>query len=472
MDMRSVGKDSRPNIILLVGEDTGLHQGCYGQSYATTPRLDGLADHGCRYTNAISTAPVCSPSRCSIVTGRYPWAIGTHHHRSRLINAPRLFTQDLREAGYYVNWSNKTDFNFEPPDDFADARKDWLRDLAVGGLPDQPFFLYRNFFVTHESTMWRFDHGGGACGERVLNEHRLPEGRTHDPDEAPVPPYLPDVPEVRNDIARYFDALSIQDAQIGDVIDALDCSPYRDTTYIIYLTDHGRGLIREKRWCYEAGVHLPLLVSGPDITPGTVADELVSWVDIAPTILHLAGIPQREELDGQSFLEASSRREHAYVGRGRMDETYDDVRGVRDERFLYLHNRLPDFPYAQPNDYEQIQITTQIARELHARDQLNGTSAAWLAARKPPEELYDAHADPACVHNLCGSPEHAQTLIRLRSALETHLASVGDLGRVSERELIRRGLVTDVLESMARRKLELKDPYRVGVCGPPALEMP
>jgi len=464
----------RPNIILLVGEDTGLHLGCFGNAYAHTPRLDRFAEQGRRFTRAFTTAPVCSPSRCSLVTGRYPWAIGTHHHRSRLLDPPRLLTHDLRDAGYYVNWENKTDFNFKPPDDFADDTRPWLSDLASGELPDQPFFLYSNFFVTHESTMWRLDHFGGACRERIAQEHRLPPDHRHDPADAPVPAYLPDVPEVRSDIARYFDALSIQDAQIGDVLDALDASPYADNTYVIYLTDHGRGLIREKRWCYEAGVHLPLIVRGPGIAPGEISDNLVSWVDLAPTILQLAGAAVRDELDGRDFLNPASTppRSHAFFGRGRLDETYDDVRGVRDERYLYLRNRLPDYPYAQPNVYEKLQLTTQVMRELHARGQLHGPAASWLAETKPCEELYDTRADPDCVCNLAGHDEHADTLAGLRRALDEHLESVDDLGRVPEQELIDRGLVADLLAGLRERGEPLREPFTVGRCGDGVLEMP
>lgn len=451
---------TRPNFIVLQGEDTGLHHHCYGTDCARTPHLDGLASRGVRFTSAISTAPVSSPSRSSMITGRYPWAIGTHHHRSNLIKPPRLYTHELRDAGYFVNWANKTDFNFEPPDDFADARSDWLEDLRHGALPRQPFLLYHNFGVTHESTMWRWQKQWGAYLERVRGHARL-AGKHFTPDEVPVPAYLPDTPEVRGDIARYFDALSIQDAQIGDVLAALDASPYRDNTYVIYLSDHGRGLMREKRWCYEAGLHMPLMVTGPGIEAGAVRDELVSWVDLAPTILRLAGVDVPERYDGQVVLgpDAAPPREYACSGRGRMDETYDYVRSVRDRRFRYVKNYEPQLPYQQVNIYEWFQLTTQTVLELHETGRLSGPPAQWMSDTKPEEELYDVTVDPDNVHNLADDPAYAADLQRMREALESHLATVGDLGAVPERELIERGLVSDVLVDMDKRRDRVPSNY-------------
>jgi len=458
---------ARPNIILLTGEDTGLHLGCYGNAYAATPHLDALAARGTRYTNAISTAPVCSPSRASIITGRYPWSIGTHHHRSKLLAAPRLFTHELLDAGYYVNWASKRDFNFDPPEGWVDEDRPWLDGLRAGavgnaaGKGDRPFFLYHNFGVTHESTMWRYDKGNAACAERVQNQHRLSLGQWHDWRDAPVPAYLPDEPEVRADIARYFDALSIQDAQVGDILDALAASKYADNTIVIYTSDHGRGLVREKRWCYEAGLHLPLIVAGPGIARGVLDGRVVSWVDHAPTILKLAGVDVPARMQGVPYV-GPPMREYAFAGRGRMDETYDSVRACRDARFLYVRNDEPHLPYAQHNIYEIRQITTQVMRELHARGLLSGAPAAWFSPNKPAEELYDVAADPDCVDNRAPDPACAEDLARLRAALEAHLEEVGDLGAVPERQLIERGLVADTFDELRARQEPLGEAYAIG----------
>ena len=455
-----------PNFILLVGEDVGLHLGCYGDPYASTPNLDRLAAAGRRYTHAFSTAPVCAPSRSCLVSGRYAFSMGSHHMRSKLCDAPRLFTHELRDAGYYVSWPTKLDFNFDPADDFADDREDWLERLRTGTLGDRPFFLFRNFGVTHESTMWPEPwDGGGACASREAEMHRLGPGQRHDPADASVPAYLPDTPEVRADIARYYDALSIQDAQIGEVLDALEASPYADDTVVIYMSDHGRGLWREKRWCYGSGIHLPLLVRAPGITqPGAVVDELVSWVDVAPTVLSLAGAAVPKTYQGQVFLgpDRDEPREHVFAGRDRMDEAFDRVRVCRSQRWHYIRNHHPELPWAQRNRYMEHQLTTQAVRELGARGELGEAASQWLAPRKPAEELYDAHADPEMVHNLADQPEHAEVLASHRAALDRFVQQVGDLGELAESELIERSLVEDQLTAYRERIELLPQRYRIG----------
>ena len=460
-----------PNFILLVGEDVGLHLGCYGDAYASTPHLDRLASQGHRYTHAFSTAPVCAPSRSCLVSGRYAFSLGSHHMRSNLLHPPRLFTHELRDAGYHVSWPTKLDFNFDPADDFADDREHWLDRLRSGSLPDQPFFLFRNFGVTHESTMWPEPwEGGGAVKEREAELHRLAPAQRHDPAAAHVPAYLPDTAEVRADIARYYDALSIQDAQVGDVLDALDASPYADDTIVIYMSDHGRGLWREKRWCYGSGIHLPLIVRAPGITqPGAAVDELVSWVDIAPTVLSLAGVAGGvagvpEAYQGQVFLgpDRARPRDHVFAGRDRMDEAFDRVRVCRSQRWHYIRNHHPELPWAQRGRYMEHQLTTQAVRELGARGELPEPAAQWLAPRKPAEELYDADADSEMVRNLAESPEHAHVLAAHRATLERFLEDVGDLGELAESELIARGLVEDKLAEYRQRIEPLPERYRIG----------
>ncbi len=465
----------RPNFLLLIGEDTGLHLGCYGHSLGTTPNLDRLAAQGYRYLHAISTAPVCAPSRCSIVTGQYPWSLGTHLMRCTLTHPPRLVTHELRDAGYHVNWWTKTDFNFEPPADFADRTDDWVQNLAQGKLPDQPWLLFRNFGVTHESTMWNrvFNGDHGAAWERKANLSLLARGERRAEDMV-VPDYLPDTPEVRADLARYYDALEIQDAQIGKVLAALEASPYADNTIVVYMTDHGRGLIREKRWCYDAGLHLPLIIRVPEkwrdhagikAQPGGTVDTLVNWVDIAPTLLSLAGVAIPQQYQGQAFLGpacAGKLREAAFAGRDRMDETFDRVRVARDRQYHYIRNYHPELPYAQRNLYMERQATTEVTRRLHAAGALQGSRGVFMSAGKPAEELYDAVADPMMVHNLADEPAKQAVLVRLRKALDEHLAKVGDHGATTESELVAKGIVTDRITEYRSRIEPLPAEYQIG----------
>ena len=465
----------QPHFLLLIGEDTGLHPRCYGNPYASTPNLDRLATQGTRFTHAVSTCPVSAPSRSSIVTGVHPWSLGTHQMRSTLLHPPRLFTHELRDAGYFVNWHTKTDFNFDPPyppaaDPFCDAAEDWVDALAAGKLNDRPTLLYRNFGVTHESTMWDrlWDEHYAARRERLANEHLLAPEQRHDPAAAPVPPYLPDTPATRRCIADYFDALSIQDHQIGRVLAALDASGRADQTVVIYLTDHGRGLPREKRWCYEAGLHLPLLVRGRaaagQLQPGTLDDQLVSWVDIAPTILNLAGVASPRHYQGRAFLGRVSTppRRFAFAGRDRMGESFDHVRVARSDRFHYIRNTFPKLPYAQRNTYMERMPVTQDLRRLHAAGQLRDDAAVWMASTKPAEEFYDWRTDPHMLHNLAADPAHAAALAEHRDALDQHLAQVGDLGHGPERDLINRGLVKDRLAEYHARVEPLPPEQQIG----------
>ena len=248
----------RPNFLLIVGEDTGRRLGTYGDQNATTPNLDHLASQGCRYDNAFSTAPVCAPSRSALVSGQYQMKIGSHHMRSTLIDAPRTFTQELRDAGYYVSWPTKLDFNFEPRAGWRDDDDAWMKRLRAGNMPDQPWLGFVNIAVTHESSMWPSKEGF---------EH---PPAIHDAAEVVVPAYLPDHQRVREDISRHYDNIAELDRQIGEILDALDASCEAANTAVIFLADHGRGLPREKRWCYPAGIHMPLLIRWPGrIAAGT-----------------------------------------------------------------------------------------------------------------------------------------------------------------------------------------------------------
>lgn len=466
----------QPNIILMVGEDSGRHLGCYGDRTAVTPNLDRFASEGCRYDNAYSTAPVCAPSRCTMVTGRYPQSIGTHLMRSKLLDPPRLFTQELRDAGYHVNWHTKLDFNFDPDEAFADrggwrdAHDDWRPKLAAGDLPDQPWLCYVNFGISHESGMWPVDdiEEGRPKGARFNFTAGDPLGvpAVHDPAEVEVPPYLPDTPAVRKNIAQHADNVTEVDRQVGEVLDALDKSGQRDRTIVIFMVDHGRGLPREKRWCYRAGLHLPLIVRWPgQVEPGGVSDRLVSWIDLAPTLLSLTGTPIPESYEGRVFMgpDAAPEPSAVFAGRDRMDEAFDVQRAARDHRYHYTRNFFPQLPFAQRGWYMEYMPAMKELRRLAAAGELTGAAAAWMAETKPAEELFDVATDPHCVHNLADDPAHAQGKAKLSAELDQWMASTGDLGMVPERELIARGLIADQLDAYRTRLAPLPPEQQLGL---------
>ena len=453
---------SSPNIILLVGEDTGRHQHCYGDPYAQTPNLDRLASEGCLYTNACSTAPVCAPSRSTLVMGQFANKMGSHHMRSTLLNPPLLFTHELADAGYHVNWANKTDFNFEPPTDFAHETTDWIESLEQGDYPkDKPFFYYFNFGMTHESGMWPETSTSNpyTLGEEPCVDPALTEG-------IPVPPYLPDTPEVRSELYRYYQKLHSQDQQIGRVLDALDQHGLAQDTIVIYLTDHGRGQVREKRWLYEAGIHLPLIIRAPVLTqPGSFCEELVSWVDIAPTLLSLANAPIPGDYDGRVILGENKQSEPKciFAARDRMDECFDRVRAARSRRFLYLKNDFPQLPWAQRLRYMEVMPATRQIRQMHADGQLPFPADRFMQATKPAEELYDVVADPHCVHNLADDECYADILASHRQEVTYWIDRIDDKGYLTERELIERGIVKNRLDDEYALRIEpLPEPTRMG----------
>ena len=455
----------RPNIVMMVGEDVGRHFGCYGDEYAITPNLDRLAAGGALYTQGFTHAPVCAPSRSGLVTGRYPCSIGSHHMRSTLVNPPRMFTHELRDAGHHVAWPTKLDFNFEPLEGWCDSTEPWIGDLPTR----RPFFAYVNFGLTHESGMWRSEEE-----QRKICKD-LADDQWHDPADAPVPAYLPDTANTRREIAQYYDNVTQQDYHVGEVLRTIEQAGLADNTIVIYMTDHGRGLPREKRWCYDAGVHLPLIIRAPGLTePGSVIDDLVAWVDVAPTILSLTGTPIPDAYQGQVFLgpDAAPPRDYCYGGRDRMDECFDRTRFVRSSRFHYIRNFFPQLPWAVRLKYMEQEATFQDMRELNAQGKLDHPQSVFMQPTKPAEELYDPDADPDMVNNLADSADHADALAELRAECERFIAWSGDLGEVSERKLIERGILTNRLdEEYDARRGSLDERYHLGIAKRTILEM-
>jgi uncharacterized sulfatase len=440
---------SRPNVVWIVGEDMGPELGCYGDPNATTPNMDRLAREGVRFTRAFTHAPVCAPSRSGLITGRYPTNIGTHHMRSTLLQPPPMFTQHLREAGYLVCWPTrspygKTDFNFPVPAGAFDVVTDWTRDV-----PKRPFFGFFNVTTSHESQI------RAPADQMAKNLARLAPGERHDPARMRVPAYHPDTPVVRRDLANYYELVTAVDHKVGDVLDALDRAGVAGNTVVILTGDHGRGLPRSKRWVYDSGTHVPLIVRWPgQIQPGTVRDDLVCFLDLPATTLALAGVEVPKAFQGRVILgpKAGPPPRYVFAARDRMDETFDRIRGVREARFHYVRNFHPELPYAQRIAYAEEMPTLREWRRLNAEGKLNPTQAAFFAPTKPAEELYDTESDCDEVHNLAADPRYRAKLDELRAALDRWLVETGDLGAVPERELIRRGLVADRLAEYESRK--------------------
>lgn len=429
------GSNVRPNILWITCEDIGPQLGCYGDTYATTPHLDRLAARGLTYSRAWSCAPVCAPARTTLISGLYPPSTGAEHMRS-LVPLPsdfRFYPQALRAAGYYCTNNEKEDYNLEsvgPVWDESSRRAHW-RNRA----PGQPFFAIFNHTVTHESQV-----------------RRRPHTPVHDPSRVRVPAYHPDVPEVRRDWAQYYDQITVMDELAAGNLRELEEAGLADNTIVFFYGDHGPGLPRCKRFPYNSGLQVPLIVyvpekwrhlAPPEYRPGGRSDRLVSFVDFAPTLLSLAGVPAPGWMQGHAFMGPHIRPAPRLIfgGRGRMDERYDLVRSVTDGRYVYLRNYLRHVPHGQRVSYMFETPTTQVWKRLFDEGRLPPAQAHfWLP--KPAEELYDLQTDPDEVHNLATSLSHQPVLARLRDALRQHLFATRDLGFLPEAERERRRTTT------------------------------
>ena len=446
----TAAEPARPNIVWIVGEDLGPELGCYGDKNAITPNIDRLARQGARFTRAFTHAPVCAPSRSGLITGMYPTTIGSQHMRSELVNPPRTFTSYLRDAGYHVAWPGKTDFNFKVPKGAFDSTANWRTNI-----PRQPFFAYINFNDSHESQI------RAGTNQMKRNLRRLKANEYRAPEKMELPPYHPDTSETRRDLANYYNLVTAVDYLAGDVLRLLDEKGLATNTIVVFFGDHGRGLPRSKRWVYGSGIHVPLIVRWPGtIQPGSVREDLVSFIDFAPTMLALAGAPVPTNLQGQVFLgpKTAPERKYIFAARDRMDEVPDRIRTVRSKQFQYIRNFNPELPYAQRIDYMEQMPTMQVWRRLNYEGKLNATQKLFFRLQKPVEELYDVVADPHQINDLAGNPSYSGVLKEMRAALEQWMNSTRDLGATPEPELIKRGLVTDRLKEYAERVKPLEVP--------------
>ncbi|MBA4187640.1 MAG: sulfatase [Planctomycetaceae bacterium] len=416
-----------PNILWLTSEDHGPQMGCYGDTFATTPNIDALAAKGMRYTHVWSCAPVCAPARTTIISGLYPPSTGAEHMRS-MVPFPKdkqMFPQFLRTVGYYCTNRAKEDYNLAKPGqvwDDSSAKGHW-RNRKAG----QPFFAVFNSEKSHESKL------------RVR-----PHVAVHDPAKVRIPAYHPDTPEARRDWAQYYDTVTAADADAGLRLKELADDGLADDTIVFYFADHGPGMPRSKRSACDSGLHAPMVVyipekfrhlAPPEYKPGGKSDRLVSFVDLAPTVLVLAGIEPPKWMQGHAFLgREPAPQPFVYGFRGRMDERLDLVRSATDGRYVYVRNYMPHKIPGQHVDYMFQTPTTRIWKQLHDDGKLKvAQSAFWKP--KATEELYDLHTDPDEVMNLAAVPAHAETLNRLRKAQQALAAEIRDVGFLPEGEL-------------------------------------
>jgi N-sulfoglucosamine sulfohydrolase len=449
----------KPNIVFITAEDISPNLGCYNDPDAITPNLDRFAAQGARFTRAFTHAPVCAPSRSGLITGMYPTTLGSHHMRSKLSKTPPLLTDYLRKAGYTICWPagggiGKTDFNFDVPKDWVDQTADWTK---MPEVLKPPFFAVYNITVTHESQAraTRFQY--------VKNTARLRTEQRHDPAKVQLPPYYPDTWAVRDCVATYHDNVTAMDYIVGDVLKVLDDNRLSQNTIVFFLGDHGWGLSRGKRWPYDSGLRVPLLVRWPGkIQAGSVRDDLVCFLDLAPTVLALAGAEIPPHLQGRVFIgeKTGIAPKYLFAARDRMDETYDRIRSVRSERYRYIRNFHPELPYMQYINYMDEMPIMRDWRRLAFEGKLNKTQMLFMSPTKPQEELYDLDQDPHEINNLISSKSAEIQRIKqeMSNALDRWIVETKDLGAIPETELIKRGIVRDMLATEYEARIKLHPP--------------
>jgi arylsulfatase A-like enzyme len=406
-------KHAKDNVLIVHWHDLGRYLGAYGHADVSSPRLDRLAAEGILFTRAHATAPLCSPSRGSLFTGRYPQSnglLGLAHHGWEYRSGVRTLPQMLAESGWYsalfgmqheTSYPKRLGFDeFDVSNSYCeyvvDRAEEWLRDSAEN-LGGQPFLLTAGFFETHRP---------------------YPRDRYEPADSATVDPpdYLPDSPEVRGDLADFYGAISTADAAVGRLLDTLAQTGLDANTWVVFFTDHGAAFPRAKSTLYDAGTGIGVIIRPPTnrAMPPLVYDELFSGVDLLPTLLCLLGLKLPADVDGVSHADAllapdpqaEPVREHVYTTKTYHD-SFDPIRAIRTKEYSYIENYAPrpllDLP-------------------LDIQDSPSGVAVApFVQGLRPERELYDLHADPTeAINLLAGGPDADVDAIAADLAVRLH----------------------------------------------------
>ncbi len=412
---RAADDPQRPNIVWILAEDICPDLSCYGVEAVNTPHLDRLAAEGVRFEFAFTTSPVCSTSRSAMMTGMHQNAIGAHQHRTankQPLSDPVVpFPLLLQKAGYHLGlmYGKKLDLNFRH------SSKELFPDGDWSEAGEKPFCIQMSFSNTHRS--W----------------HHYPDNPV-DLKKVIVPPYYPDTPLVRRDVANGLEEVQKLDASVGAVLKRLEDEGLADNTLVIFIGDHGRCQVRGKQFLYDSGTRVPLIMRWPGhIKPGTVYEDLTSSIDITATILAAAGVGVPEWMHGRDLLDPQTpQRQYVFTARDKMDSTHDSMRACRDKRLKYILNLMPERAYCQLNEYKEKQYPLlALLNVMHLKGQLNEVQDRFMQPKKSREELYDLAADPYETKNLAADPKYAAELKRMREAVAGWRKEIGD-GVVTE----------------------------------------
>lgn len=416
---------AKPNILWLYLEDVSPWFGCYGDKTVSTPHLDALAASGLLFERCYSTAPVCSPARTALVTGQLPTSLGLHSHRSSrtavdplpLPAGRRTLPELMQQAGYVTFNAGKDDYNFL-----------YHRDHLYPG-PFTSHFHWKEGPPVNWNELPRLEPFFGQIqleGGKVRNSPDVQQ-LAPDPATVPLPPYYPDHPAFRRPIALHYAAIREMDRQVGEILRQLAQRGLAERTAVFLFADHGMDGLRYKQFCYEGGLHVPLIIRLPQGGAGQRRSELTSTLDIAATTLALAGVIQPDWFLGHDLIRSSAGHPYLIAARDRCDYTLDRIRAVRTERYRYIRNFHPERPWLQPQ-YRSNWPEFRIWKELAAQGSLPAAEAAFALPNRPDEELYDLENDPHQIRNLAQDSAHASVLKEHRTLLGRWMAQTKDRG--------------------------------------------
>ncbi|WP_248722398.1 sulfatase [Seonamhaeicola sp. ML3] len=463
----------RPNILWLVTEDMGAYIAPFGDTTVATPNLSRLADEGVIYPNLYSTSGVCAPSRAAIATGMYPSSIGANHMRTNsyteVTGLPKyeavppsevkMISELLRKEGYYCTNNLKTDYQFKHPVTAWDESSPYAhwRNRAEG----QPFFAVFNFTETHESGLfepygfravetrhyhagdrdYKWKNFGGSQSKNRLTEDEIPVYLPKDT-KFNIPPYLPDTELTRRDMWKLYNNIGEMDNQVGAILKQLEEDGLLDNTIVFFYGDHGGPLPREKRLIYDSGLNTPMIIRFPKkLQAGSKDNQLISFIDFAPTLLSLIGKDAESYMQGQAFLgkyKSDKERIHIHAAADRFDGFTDAIRAVRDKKFKYIRNYRPEQGYYLPVAYREKIPTMQELLRLRDEGKLNEVQMQWFRKNKPKEELFDCEADPHELVNLADKPECQAKLKALSAEMDRWLKAIGDNPSLPEADLVKK----------------------------------
>ena len=461
------------NILWLVTEDMGAYIPPFGDNTVQTPNLSRLANEGVIYPNLYSTSGVCAPSRAAIATGMYPSSIGANHMRVNSYTKERglpayeavppsevkMISELMRMNGYYCTNNYKEDYQFRAPVTAWDESSKYAhwrnRDK------NQPFFSVFNFTETHESGLFepygfrQIETRHYRSGDRDYKwiQNGLPDAKNriaeeNNPVHLPkdtkfkIPPYLLDNEVTQRDMWKLYNNIAEMDKQVGAVLKQLEDDGLLESTIIVFYGDHGGPLPREKRLIYDSGLNTPMIVRFPEkMRAGTKDNQLISFVDFAPTLLSLIGEKPKEYMQGQAFLgdnKSEEPRTYIHAAADRFDAETDVIRAVRDTQFKYIRNYMPEKGYYLPITYrEKIPAMKELLR-LKAEGKLNEIQKQWFRESKPKEELFDCINDPYELNNLAESPKYINKLKELSVEMDRWLVSINDNPNLSEKDLVKK----------------------------------